>query len=126
MGEASMARVEDVRRLLSDLRCSSLSPLVRSAYGAQTKAAVQAGDVDALMRAAAGLASQWVIAAGHQPAAAANLSTIACVMATPMQAVLLAAARDLLELIRLSPDGRKALAELHLEPLLEHVEGPRS
>lgn len=71
------------------------------------------------------LANAWMEAAG------AHLLFLRCLRSadlvtgedSPAKRALMAAARDLVELLAQTPEGRQALRDFGLEPVLEQVEG---
>lgn len=95
---------------------------MRYAYGPETLRLVGEGDTTALLRALAALVSQWKHVGGHAPGARLGGAEIAAFGASPLGGVM-AAALDLQQLLAKSPQGRQALRDLGLEPVLQHVEG---
>ena len=78
------------------------------------------GDVDALIKAVASFARTLLEQAGLHPQA---VFAVDLVMLPDVQAGKAAAAVDLLRLLSHAPQGREALRDLGLEPVLHQVEG---
>lgn len=84
--------------------------------------AVRAGSQEAVVLAMAALAAQWRAIADPRIARTLKPSHVASLVDTS-QAGLLAASMELHDLLAQSPDGRKALRDLGLEPLFQDVKG---
>lgn len=99
------------------------APRVAFAFGKETRDRVLAGDQAALFMALAATAAQWLDAAGYSHRM--NLpSAVQCVALPARQAAFVAAALDLVAVLRLSAQGRKALSDLRFQPLGEQAEAP--
>lgn len=84
-------------------------------------AAVRAGSSTALLQAILALARLWMSQAGHPIAVPVSASSVA-VLEDTTKAGLLAAGADLVSLLAQSPEGRQAIRDFGLEPILQHVE----
>lgn len=78
-----------------------------------------------LPKAAAQMAHGWMQKAGWDLLFRYSIQSTDLVVGSgsPQERVLLAAACDLVDLLAQSPEGRQALRDLGLEPVLENFEG---
>lgn len=87
---------------------------------------VSKGGEAAFMRAVAATALLWFSTSGYGPSQYSRVTPAHCAAESdPMRRGVLAAALSLRDLLQLSPDGRKALADLALQPFRQQAEGPR-
>ncbi len=103
-----------------------LNTSIPLAYGSRTRTGVAQGDELQVAVALASLAAQWMLAAGYPAQVAASVTVAQCVADDSPRGGLLAASLDLVQLLRLWPKGREALAQLGFQPVLEQLEAPRS
>lgn len=99
--------------------------------GQKDQAQLESGDLDFLVTVLTYFAKHWVEVSGY-PAQAWFLTSFTNIAAnnasatkgtTPEQRAFLAAGCDLLDLLALTPQGRKAISHFIGEPLSQEVEG---
>ena len=88
-------------------------------------ALVASGDREALVEALAQTACLWSVLAGWDFRRLPYPGAAQCAVLASPSGGLLAAGHDLAELLRLFPEGRKALADLGCKPFFEQTESPR-
>lgn len=96
---------------------------VRSAVGPEMARRVASGEPQALVHAVASLAAAWLEKAGTHISLPAPAGATDCLVAGGATGGLLAAALELCAMLELSPQGRKALAQLGRKPVLQESEG---
>lgn len=89
------------------------------------RAAVAAGDAQALLLAVAQTACLWIELGGCHRRLWRSLGAAHAVADASGKGALLAAGLDMLALLDSSSHGRQALRQLGLEPVEKDVEGPR-
>lgn len=98
---------------------------LQTAYRPVLAEQIAAGDEQALLRGIAATAMHWLRLADLPPRFWRQLTPSHCVSAArPEHNGLVAAALDMLAVLDASPQGRKALADLGLEPVEQHPERP--
>lgn len=91
-----------------------------AAFGASTRLKIESGDDLALLHGLAATAALWFRLAGHDIRSRQGIGAMHCAShESPELGAVLAAALDLCDLLELSPQGRKAIADLAREPLLQ-------
>lgn len=89
----------------------------------QQRQLLGAGNPDDLTRSLVQLAADWMLRAGSHIRLRDMVPTVQVAVGGKDGAVL-AAALDLLTVLELTPQGRKAVADLVGKPLLQDAEGP--
>ena len=89
------------------------------------RAAVAAGDAQALLLAVARTACLWVDLGGGHWRTWRSMGAAHAVADASGKGALLAAGLDMLALLDSSSHGRQALGQLGLQPVEQDVEGPR-
>lgn len=89
----------------------------------QQRELLNAGNPDDLTRALVLLAAEWMIRSGSHIRLRDVVPTVQVALGGANGAVL-AAALDLVTVLELTPQGRKAVADLVCKPLLQQTKGP--
>lgn len=102
----------------------SMTTKLHLPFSDSLRAQVQSGDEAAILRALVCLAAVWIEAGGASVDDYHSIGPTTCVAhQNPRSGALLAAGLDVLRVLNLSPQGRKAVADFCGKPFLQQTKG---